>query len=68
MTYADLLELLTALAEDDDERLTDDVIIRTIDGEWHPAECLEMIDDEILGANRLFFQAYEWGAIPNDNL
>ena len=57
MTYAELLDYLKSLEENDDNRLEDSVKVWDMEaGEYYPAEILEIEEsDGIIDAGHLFF-------------
>ena len=61
-TWADLLDYLHSLLIKNDIRLSDTITIRSVDGEWYPAELLENDGcEDILDDGHLFLHAKEWG-------
>ena len=57
MTYAELLDYLKSLEENDDSRLEDSVKVWDMEkGEYYPTEILEIEEsDGIIDARQLFF-------------
>jgi hypothetical protein len=57
VTYAELLDYLKSLEENDDSRLEDGVKVWDMkEGEYYPAEILEIEEsDGIIDARQLFF-------------
>ena len=62
-TWADLLDYLHSLLIKNDIRLSDTITIRSVDGEWYPAELLEVDgeDEDVLDDGHLYLSAKEWG-------